>query len=286
MSGLAGRALEILGGGSPIEEALRSLLGRSRDANLAAEIVDMPEVLLSGWAGADRLVRRLVPGCAAGAASGRKGGAAGARSGGAKFVAWGQATIDNPPRPLVTSGCVARSWRSAVEGIALRYPHRLLTDGRVFGRRRRHRGGAILIDSSGSMSITARDLAAILDAAPGAVVAAYAARHDHGVIRILACHGRRVAPEHLSMSGVGPHNVIDLPALEYLASQSTRPRIWVSDMVVTGIGDRTGPENLRQVKALLARTGIHRVATIGEAIKTLKRGRPARSCVAADRHTC
>lgn len=74
------------------------------------------------------------------------------------------------------------------------------------------------------------------------------------------------------MADVGPHNVIDLPALRWLADQPTRPRIWVSDMGVTGIGDQTGTENLKQVKALLAYSKICRVANVHEAVEMLKRG--------------
>jgi hypothetical protein len=186
------------------------------------------------------------------------------------WAPWGRMTVEEPPRPMLTSGCIGRSWKAAAEGIALRNAHRLLTDGRIFGRRARRHSGAILIDASGSMHLRPADITAILDAAPGAIVAAYSARHDRGVVRILARHGRRVAPEHLSLADVGPHNVIDLPALQWLASQPTRPRIWISDMVVTGVGDRTGSVNLAQVKALLACAGILRVSSLREAVDLLK----------------
>jgi hypothetical protein len=177
--------------------------------------------------------------------------------------------VQQPERVIAHAGRLGRWKRPTDEGVYLRYPHRYLSDRRVFGHRRRVPGGAVLIDASGSMHLSAAHVDRIVAAAPGAHVLGYAASLERGVLRVLARDGRRVAPEDCDFSGVGTSNVIDLPALEYLARLRVQPRLWISDGLVTGIGDRTGPENLRQVLSLTESKGIRRLATLDEAIALL-----------------
>jgi hypothetical protein len=159
------------------------------------------------------------------------------------FVPWGRMCIEEPERPL-TVGPLRKGASTATDhGTCLRNPHRLALDGRVFASRRRHRGGALLIDWSGSMDLADADVERILALAPICTVAAYSAESDGGVLKILAREGRRVRPADITRPS-GPSNVIDGPALEWLTRQAG-PRVWLSDGGVTGLGDVQGTENQR-----------------------------------------
>lgn len=119
--------------------------------------------------------------------------------------------------------------------------HRLPVDGTVFGTRRRAKGGTILCDASGSMHYSDEDIARILREAPAATVAFYAGaktsyRKGYGRIIIGASNGRAATVDDILGSLPGQHNLIDGPALRWLARQPA-PRVWVSDEGVGGLGD-------------------------------------------------
>jgi len=69
-------------------------------------------------------------------------------------------------------GYLVRGRIASEEGTLPRNIYRYLVDGRVFQHVRRRLGGAVLIDCSGSMSLSAEDLKSILKHSPGACVAA------------------------------------------------------------------------------------------------------------------
>lgn len=118
--------------------------------------------------------------------------------------------------------------------------HRLPVDGAIFGTRRRAKGGTILCDASGSMNYDDDDVARILRDAPAATVAFYAGakngRHGFGRIIIGASNGRAASVGEVMRALPGGHNLIDGPALRWLARQPA-PRFWVSDEGVGGMGD-------------------------------------------------
>jgi len=156
-----------------------------------------------------------------------------------------------------------RSWRAASEGSVVRYAHRWATDRAVFRRRVRVRGGTLLVDRSGSMTISVEDFDRFLAAAPiGTRVAIYGGEGAGGELRVVAEGGRRAAAEDLGRIGRG--NVVDLPALEWLARQRA-PRIWVSDGGVTGIGDRFSAALSARCEAVRRRAQIRRVENLEEA---------------------
>jgi hypothetical protein len=158
-----------------------------------------------------------------------------------------------------------RGWRPSTEGSVLRYPHRWVPDQAVFRRRARGRRGSlsVLIDTSGSMSLAEDGLDRLLRATPqGARVAMYSGRGTRGELRIVAWGERRAAAEHLEPYGKG--NIVDVPALQWLASQPA-PRVWVSDGAVTGIGDQRCRKVDEQVEALCRRGAIQRVEDVDEA---------------------
>lgn len=124
---------------------------------------------------------------------------------------------------------------------ALRYPHRALQpagDGREFAAARRVAGGTLLVDCSGSMSLTIEEVGRVLDRAPAATVALYASLPHtlcEGRLVVVASRGRLVESADLA-TWFGEGNVVDVPALEWLCTQPG-PRSWVTDGVVTGVDD-------------------------------------------------
>jgi len=149
----------------------------------------------------------------------------------------------------------------------VRYLHRWLMDGAVFRRRARKRGGTILVDGTGSMSLEADALDRLLLATlPGTRVAVYSGSEDRGTLRIVAEGSRRAAAEHLKTPG--RDNIVDLPALEWLARQP-QPRVWVTDGGVTGIGDRPSSVLSARCGALRRRARIQRVAKLDQAAALL-----------------
>lgn len=112
---------------------------------------------------------------------------------------------------------------------------RLYTDPqrRVFDHERRQKGGIILVDGSGSMSLNRENVLSILRVAPGATVAIYSDM-DCGEakipnIHIIAKNGKCV--EEKNMPEFGRGNGVDLPALEWAIKQrkGKEPVIWVTD---------------------------------------------------------
>lgn len=130
----------------------------------------------------------------------------------------------------------------------------------------------MLVDTSGSMSLDAADLDRILRETQGAAqVAIYSGKGERGELRIVARGGRRAAACHLEPFGGG--NIVDLPALDWLARQPA-PRIWISDGGVTGVGDSSSAEIRRRCKRVVARGRISQVEDVDGAVRVMRCGKP------------
>jgi len=184
-------------------------------------------------------------------------------------VPWGKMRVEMPRRVARVAGYLGKGRIASEEGVIPRHPHRLLIDGRVFCRLRRKCGGSVLIDCSGSMSLTSDDLKRMLAHAPGAVVACYSGNTTDGVLRVLAKDGRQVDEKWIG-APAGGANVIDLPALVWLGGQP-KPRIWVCDGEVTGIGDRQSALNALECEAICRQRRIVRHANVGLAVDMLRK---------------
>ncbi len=159
-------------------------------------------------------------------------------------------------------GLGPRSWRAAREGSVVRYPQRWPFDRAIFRQRARQTRGTVLVDVSGSMSLKPADLDRMLASTrAGLVVAIYSGKGNEGELRVVADGARRAADEQLK--GAGSGNIVDLPALQWLARQSA-PRLWVSDGGVTGIGDQPSRALKEQCLALCKRSRIRRVGKLDE----------------------
>lgn len=162
---------------------------------------------------------------------------------------------------------------AAASGRRVVRPARLVTDPqrRVFERCTRCRGGVVLVDQSGSMSLSEDQLAGLLGAAPGAYVLGYS--HAPGAAGtpnawVLADRGR--AASSIPSGNVG--NGVDGPALRHALShrRGAEPVVWVCDGQVTDSGDHADPALAAECARLVVRHGVQMVATIEEALRLLQ----------------
>lgn len=150
---------------------------------------------------------------------------------------WGEMIIEQVPLVRSVPGRLTQSWALSDEGTNMKAAHRWMTDQKIFGVKRRYPGGTVLIDCSGSMSLSQQQVFDWMMAVPGVTVACYASGDSHtGVLRIIARNGKVCEREHVGAPG--GFNLIDGPALAWLGRQLA-PRIWVSDGWVNGVGGNT-----------------------------------------------
>jgi hypothetical protein len=155
---------------------------------------------------------------------------------------WEKMDLDEPPRSIrVRSKGKGRGPRGEYYGRVVRYPQRMYTDRKVFKakRGRTHYPGTILIDCSGSMALSIKQIQSVLEGYPAAEIRGYASRgHGYGegvprgLLRTFVRRGKRVHSKYLRLPGGG--NGVDGVALRWLATQP-RPRFWISDGQVTGL---------------------------------------------------
>ena len=149
---------------------------------------------------------------------------------------WDDLRIKKLPLTTLVPGTVGKKRIPAQTGRNPRRLHRILTDPqmRIFDRTIRGMGGVLVLDASGSMDFTHREIRAILEAAPGITVLAYS---DVGEglpnAWVLADKGRMVdkLPDMCAGNGV------DYPAIVWGVAHKQRPNspvIWVSDGGVCG----------------------------------------------------
>ncbi len=171
-----------------------------------------------------------------------------------------------------SGGQAGRGAGSRREGSVVRHVHRWSSDRAIFRGTRRGGAATLLVDTSGSMSLTAEDVDRLLLATPrGATVAIYSGRDSVGELRIVASGTRRAAARFLE--AFGPGNIVDAPALEWLARRPG-PRLWISDGRVTGIGDTGSAALRRRCERICERASIERLESIAGAIEHLSGGRP------------
>jgi hypothetical protein len=153
---------------------------------------------------------------------------------------WGRITdvfrprLDRTVRPPRSPGR-----RFSDTGVIPTAIHRITTDGAVFTTRRKVKGGTVLCDASGSMHYHDSDIERILQEAPGSTVAFYAGSNygaPRGRIVVAADRGRAATVEEVRRAMPGQENLIDGPALRWLARQPA-PRFWISDEGVGGVAD-------------------------------------------------
>jgi len=174
---------------------------------------------------------------------------------------WGTLTIVHKKLPEKLAARHARRPRPTDSGAIPRYMHRLVSDQRVFSRRRKKKAfqGTVLIDCSGSMSLSASEVDEILRRWPAVTVATYCGSGEHGELWIVASKGKRATKRDLHPNLGG--NVVDGPCLDWLSKQKM-PRVWISDGGVSGIGDNFGNAFYVDAAVKMKRGKIKRLANV------------------------
>lgn len=184
---------------------------------------------------------------------------------------WGTMTIESVPISQ-SKKTLAHSRMNIYrdEGSVLKAAYRLPVDGRVFCRTRRYKGGTVLVDVSGSMHFTTEDLERIVASAPATTVAVYSGRGKAGVLTVVAQKGRMATASSLRLAqSHGNGNIIDGPALGWLSTQPI-PRIWVSDGMVTGVGDQNSIDLGADAQLICRKGKIRRVDKAAAACQVLR----------------
>jgi hypothetical protein len=175
---------------------------------------------------------------------------------------------------------LGRRERAHDSGSVPRFMHRHSIDGRIFGRRRKAPGGTVLVDASGSMSLSMEDIEKIITAAPCATVAMYSGRKDTGSITVIARGGHRADIKAIERvrAQVGGGNIIDGPALEWLGKQA-EPRLWVCDGYVTGRNDKNSACLTTSAFAAARRIKAKRFVDLPSAVTAFEQMRSGKSVV-------
>lgn len=186
----------------------------------------------------------------------------------------------NVPLTNHVKGNLGRKRIATNIGRSPRRINRVLTDPerRIFDRKTKGMGGIVIIDQSGSMSLSTNDVWEIVNAAPGCVIIGYS--HMPGTDNVpntwvLADRGRVCEKVRDGNGGNG----VDGPALRFALSKRKmgEPVIWVCDGVVTdGKADGTYVNLNEECAKLVIRHGIHMVPDVAGALEALKSAKAGR----------
>lgn len=195
---------------------------------------------------------------------------------------WADLLWESRPLSKQIKGAMGKTRTATNMGVNPRRMTRMLTDPqrRVFDRTRRHVGGIVLIDQSGSMNLSDEQVESIMLASPGCTVVGYS--HYPGSTGtpnawVLAKEGRRT-------SQLGSHNIgngVDGPILRWAIREARKgePIVWVCDGMVTSRDDCLFHNLDNECARLVRRHKIIMVEDANEAVDTLKevaRGRRPR----------
>lgn len=184
---------------------------------------------------------------------------------------WGKVTWESAPMYVPAKFRTLLDHRRKIDaGCIPKHINRLLSDQKLFDIKRKRPGGTALLDTSGSMSLSAEDIDQFVMAAPGLTVAGYGGQgFDDGRMILYATKGKVVDRAYRRHVGEG-NNLIDGPALKWLGKMP-EPRIWVSDGQVTGTGESMNATLKAESKAICRYYKIRRIPSIPEALEVFKR---------------
>ena len=194
---------------------------------------------------------------------------------------WMKLKVEKLPLPIVLNGAFGKKRLASQTGKVPRRIHRLISDPnkRVFDRTVKGTGGIVIVDASGSMSMSRDELREVVLSAPGCTVMTYSVMGDWRIGEdgeavatnawVLADKGRICDEMPFSR---GQANGVDLPALEWAVSnrpRSSTPIVWVCDGQVTGMGDNGHDSLTLQVVNFCSRHNIVVVPDTATACKYL-----------------
>ena len=188
---------------------------------------------------------------------------------------WEVAVLAKPELSISHTGLIGRRIRAAKEGKYVRDLGRIISDPeqRVFGRKTRALGGVVVVDCSGSMSLTDEEMKAIMRSSAGCTVIAYSSGGSGSPtepnIWLVARRGRQVRDLPSFPGGNG----VDGPALEYGLSFRTHnaPVVWISDTQVTGASGYSQQKLRAQCLRLCRLNNIYIAPNCEQAVDLLKK---------------
>ena len=188
---------------------------------------------------------------------------------------WELAVLAKPELSVSHTGLIGRRIRAAREGKYVRDLGRIISDPeqRVFGRKTRALGGVVVVDCSGSMSLTDEEMKAIMRSSAGCTVIAYSSggsgSRAEPNIWLVARRGRQVRDLPAFPGGNG----VDGPALEYGLSFRTHnaPVVWISDTCVTGASGYNQAKLRAQCLRLCRLNNIYIAPNCEQAVELLKK---------------
>jgi hypothetical protein len=190
---------------------------------------------------------------------------------------WYPIFVDKPELSINHTGKLGRRNVYTDTGRSVKNVSRLYTDPerRIFTRKTRALGAVVVIDCSGSMSLSQEDLESLMSVSAGATVLCYSTGNEPSKTEpngwIVARKGRQV--RHLPHFPGG--NGCDGPALlyaqEYLRDNSKQPLIWVSDEQVTGRGNCSDVILSEQCDRLKEKYNIKVASDVEEAIHLMRK---------------
>lgn len=189
---------------------------------------------------------------------------------------WYPLYVSKPELSLAHTGKLGRRVMYTDTGRAIKNIGRLFSDPeeRIFTRKTRALGAVVVIDCSGSMSLSEKDIDEMISVSAGATVLCYSSdsrpSQDNPNAYVVARKGRRVRKLPYFHGGNG----VDAPALMYgikvLRESSRQPVIWISDEMVTGRGDNGGLTLRQETDKIKQRYGVIVCPNAGVAIRKLK----------------
>lgn len=174
-----------------------------------------------------------------------------------------------------TTSFMGRRKRPAMTGKFPSRPDRLLTDPerRIFRETVRSEGGIVVFDCSGSMSVTHQEVRDVVAKYAGVTVVAYTWRgRNVANAWILARNGRMISESDFEEIDLNNGNGVDGPILRWAIRQRRSPKdfiIWVSDGFVTGRGDSSTDNLMKECAQLSVRHNIIGVKDSEEALSLL-----------------
>lgn len=187
---------------------------------------------------------------------------------------WGELRVAKPMLDKSVMGAIGRKKVASQTGKNPRRISRLLSDPerRIFDRSVKGAGGVVLIDTSGSMSLSPEEVSEMVLNAPSALVAMYSggAYKPKPNLWVIANKGR------MCSKLPRPHgsNEVDGEALRWAIKQRQRPNspvIWVSDGGVTGKNHAHDEDLVMDCVKLCKQHGVYVVPDAPSAIALLKK---------------
>ena len=184
-----------------------------------------------------------------------------------------------PPREINHTGRLGRRKISTNTGKNPNRIHNYYGDPhrRIFSRTTRGTKALVLVDASGSMSLTTDDLEQIMKASAGATVIAYSASNLSDPNTHLLAHNNRRVRELPRFDG---GNGIDAPALVWATKnyrETGAPLLWITDGKATGSNGTSHRQLRLTCKQLAQKHGAHLAPDVERALSqlhALKTGKP------------